>query len=183
MTRNILSTNGTEPVTARSSKGVTSGHNGADAPFYFDVVLQPHRSLSRSGFVTVILIVGTISLAVGIFFLILGAWPVFGFLGFDIFLLWLAIKLNARALDILERIRATADEVTITRETRRGVESWSFNPYWLNVALQETARGKGEIRLSSHGFSLGLGAFLLPQERREVADALKKAIADLGRIS
>ncbi len=155
----------------------------ADAPLYFDAVLEPHRALSRSGFVAVILIAGAISLAVGIFFLVIGAWPVLGFLGLDIFLLWLAIKLNARARKITERIRVTADEVTVSRETPRGAESWSFNPYWLNVALQESAGGKGEIRLSSHGFSLSLGAFLMPKERRELADALKQALADLGRIS
>ncbi|MBI06861.1 MAG: hypothetical protein CMM54_07775 [Rhodospirillaceae bacterium] len=168
----------------RSETTGTVGHGCAvGTPLYFDAVLEPHRALSRSGFVTVILIVGAISLAVGIFFLIKGAWPVFGFLGLDIFLLWLAIKLNTRTLKIVERIQVKVDEVRVTRETTRNARSWSFNPYWLNVTLQETAQGKGEIRLSSHGFSLGLGAFLMPRERREVADALKQVLADLGRIS
>lgn len=161
---------------------VTGRSSTVGAPLHFDVVLEAHRALSRSGFVTVIVIVGAISLAIGIFFLAKGAWPVFGFLGLDIFLLWLAIKLNARALKIVERIQLSADKVIVTRETPRGAESWSFNPYWLNVALQETSRGRGEIRLSSHGFSLSLGAFLMPRERREVADALKQALADLGQI-
>ena len=118
-----------------------------------------------------------------VFFLLMGAWPVFGFLGLDLFLLWLAIKLNNRALKIVERIRVTAEQVVVTRNGPRGGESWSFNPYWLNVAVTETAEGKGEVRLSSHGFSLSLGAFLQPAERREVADALRKALADMGRIS
>ena len=154
----------------------------ADAALYFDAVLEPHHALSRSGFVVVILALGAISLAVGIFFLLMGAWPVFGFLGLDIFLLWLAIRLNASARKIIERIRVTADEVTVSRETPRGAESWSFNPYWLNIALHESAGGKGEIRFSSHGFSLSVGAFLMPRERRALADALKQALADLGRI-
>ena len=71
----------------------------------------------------------------------------------------------------------------VTRNGPRGGESWSFNPYWLNVAVTETAEGKGEVRLSSHGFSLSLGAYLLPEERQELAEALKKALAEMGRIT
>ncbi len=159
---------------------ITKHGSAVDTPLYFDAVLEPHRALSRAGFVIVMLIVSAISLAVGIFFLTKGAWPVFGFLGLDILLLWLAIKLNARGLKVKERIRVTTDEVIATRETPRGTESWSFNPYWLNVALRETAQGKGEICLYSHGFSLSLGVFLIPRERREVTVALKRALADLG---
>ena len=73
--------------------------------------------------------------------------------------------------------------VVVTRHGPRGGESWSFNPYWLTIAVNEQPTGKGDIRLSSHGFSLSLGAFLQPAERREVADALRKALADMGRIS
>ncbi|MDA0229484.1 MAG: DUF2244 domain-containing protein [Proteobacteria bacterium] len=153
------------------------------APVLFDAMFEPHRSLSRSGFFAVILFVGLITLGFGILFLAMGAWPVFGFLGLDLFLLWLAIKLNARARKIVERIRVTSEQVVVTRSGPRGDESWSFNPYWLNVAVSESATGKGELRLSSHGFSLSLGAFLLPAERQEISAALKKALADMGRIS
>ncbi len=164
-------------------RGAAERSDEVTAPVLFDAVFEPHRSLSRSGFFVVILCVGLITLGLGIFFLLLGAWPVFGFLGLDLFLLWLAIKLNARALKIVERIRVTSEQVVVTRHGPRGDENWSFNPYWLNVAVSESATGKGELRLSSHGFSLSLGAFLLPAERRELAAALKKALADMGRIS
>ena len=156
---------------------------GVTGPLLFDAVFEPHRSLSRSGFFVVILCVGIITIGFGIFFLSMGAWPVFGFLGLDLFFLWLAIKLNTRARKIVERIRVTPEEVVVTRLGPRGGESWSFNPYWLNVAASESATGNGELRLSSHGISLSLATFLLPEERREIAAALKKALADMGRIS
>ena len=152
-------------------------------PLFFDAVFEPHHSLSRRGFFMVILCVGIITIGFGIFFLAMGAWPVFGFLGLDLFLLWLAIKLNARARKIVERIRVTSEEVVVTRFGPRGSESWSFNPYSLNIAASESATGNGELRLSSHGFSLSLGTFLLPNERKEIAAALKKALPDMGRIS
>ena len=164
-------------------QGVSQSRGDVAGPVLFDAVLEPHRSLSRSGFFVVILLIGAVTLAFGVFFLLMGAWPVFGFLGLDLFLLWLAIKLNNRALKIVERIRVTAEQVMVTRNGPRGGESWSFNPYWLNVAVTETAEGKGEVRLSSHGFSLSLGAYLLPEERQELAEALKKALAEMGRIT
>jgi uncharacterized membrane protein len=155
--------------------------DGPAGPILFDAVLEPHRSLPRAGFIAVMLALAAITLGLGIFFMVLGAWPVFGFLGLDLLLLWLAFKLNARALKIVERICVTADLVVVTRHGPRGGERWEFNPYWLTVALHETAGGKGEIRLSSHGFSLGLGAFLVPGERHELAEALRQALADLRR--
>ena len=156
---------------------------GVTGPLLFDAVFEPHRSLSRSGFFVVILCVGIITIGFGIFFLSMGAWPVFGFLGLDLFFLWLAIKLNTRARKIVERIRVTPEEVVVTRFGPRGGESWSLNPYGRNVVARESATGNGELRLSSHGISLSLATFLLPEERREIAAALKKALADMGRIS
>ncbi len=184
-----MTQNGEPQPGLQQRDGQTEIHSAAErndsetGPLLFDAVFEPHRSLSRSGFFVVILCVGIITLGFGIFFLAMGAWPVFGFLGLDLFLLWLAIKLNARARKIVERIRVTPEEVVVTRSGPRGGESWSFNPYWINVTVSELATGKGELRLSSHGFSLSLGAFLLPAERQEIAEALKKALADMGRIS
>lgn len=167
---------GTAPIDAPRQAAIPE-------PILFDAVLEPHRALPRSGFIVVMLAAGVITLGVGIFFLVLGAWPVFGFLGLDLLLLWLAFRLNRRALKITERICITADQVLVTRNGPRGDESWTFNPYWLNVALEEAAGGKGALRLSSHGFSLSLGAFLVAPERAALAEALRQALADLRRAT
>ena len=42
------------------------------------------------------LALGLISLAVGIGFVAIGAWPVFGFFGLDVALVYLAFRLNYR---------------------------------------------------------------------------------------
>ena len=46
--------------------------------------LTPHRSLSRTGFLALMIFLGTVSFAAGVAFLLMGAWPVFGFLGLDV---------------------------------------------------------------------------------------------------
>ena len=167
----------------RSKISATDRAAALAQPILFDAVLEPHRALPRSGFIVVMLAAGLITLAVGIFFLALGAWPVFGFLGLDLLLLWLAFRLNRRALRISERICITPEQVLVSRHGPRGDESWTFNPYWLNVALVEAAGGKGALRLSSHGFSLSLAAFLTAGERQALATALRSALADLRRAT
>ena len=68
--------------------------DGADT---FRVVLTPHRSLGPKGFLALMLAFGAISFATGIVFYIAGAWPVVGFLGLDVLLVYVAFRLNYRS--------------------------------------------------------------------------------------
>ena len=57
-----------------------------DEPTLFEARLKPHRSLSRAGFIAVMAVLGGASLTVGSAFLMMGAWPIFGFFGLDVLL-------------------------------------------------------------------------------------------------
>ena len=64
-------------------------HNSTDSgersePPIFSAVLTPHRSLGPTGFLLFMLVLGGMSFAAGVTFLLLGAWPVFGFFGLDV---------------------------------------------------------------------------------------------------
>ena len=50
----------------------------------FSALLTPHRSLSRTGFLALMAFVSAISVAAGLVFWLLGAWPVLGFFGLDV---------------------------------------------------------------------------------------------------
>src|SRR4051794_41730935 len=63
----------------------------------FEAVLYPNRSLGRGGFIAVMAGVSTVSAAVGGAFLLVGAWPVTGFFGLDVLLLYLAFRAARRA--------------------------------------------------------------------------------------
>eukprot|EP01031_Cornospumella_fuschlensis_P049526 gene49526-60638_t len=65
----------------------------------FAATLAPHRSLSQRGFLLVMLVIGGISFASGAVFLAMGAWPVFGFFGLDVVLIYWAFRANFRAAD------------------------------------------------------------------------------------
>ena len=66
-------------------------------PTLFSAIITPHRSLSAKGFVLVMALVGGMSFIGGMFFFWMGAWPVIGFLGLDVALVYWAFRANYRA--------------------------------------------------------------------------------------
>lgn len=147
------------------------------AALYFDAWLRPHRSLTRRGLALVLAIAAVPSFGLGVVFLSLGAWPVTGFLGLDVALLYLAFRLNNRAARESERVRLSETELTVDRHAVDGkAEHWSFQPNWLRVDVDDPPRPDSKLLLSTHGRSLAIGQFLPPAERVEVADALRLAL-------
>ena len=65
-----------------------------DEPKSFRAVLTPHRSLPAMGFLILMAVLVTLNLTAGITFYLLGAWPVVGFMGLDVALVWWAFRLN-----------------------------------------------------------------------------------------
>ena len=156
--------------------------DGSDSPVLFDAVLAPNRSLGRVGFLVVMACVVVVSVGLGTYFLLQGAWPVFGFFGLDIALLYLAFRLSYRSGRLRETIRVTADEVVVRRIAPNGrTNEWRFNPYWLRVALDEPVEHHSQITLTSHGRSLIIGPFLAPEERASLVKALRAALGEANR--
>ena len=105
---------------------------------FFERVLLPHRSLPTRGFHVLMLILGLISLAVGIGFVSIGAWPVTGFFGLDVVLVYFAFRLSYRSARRSETIRLAGDAFTVERVNVRGERRvWQFQPFWLRVILEE----------------------------------------------
>jgi uncharacterized membrane protein len=146
-------------------------------PARFRAVLLPHRSLGRKGFVILMTIVGVVGFLTGIAFLMLGAWPVFGFFGLDVLLIYAAFRLNYRAARLHEMVELTNEELRVTRVYPSGrAESWSFNPYWVRLELEENEHSSDTLSVRSHGKVLLFGKFLTADEKRGFADALGEAL-------
>ena len=148
-------------------------------PESWAVTLTPNRSLSRSGFFILFGIVVTLNLVVAIFFWMLKAWPVFGFLGLDVALVWIGFRANERKAKCSERIEIIRDEVSLTRlaagklpVTRR------FNRRWLRVNLEFDAAREivGRLFLESHGRRTEIASFLGAEEKRALAAELRAAM-------
>jgi uncharacterized membrane protein len=150
----------------------------AESPPFFDATLRPHRSLGPRGFALLMAAVSGISFISGIAFVLRGAWPVVGFFGLDVALIYLAFRVNYRAADASERVILRETQLLVERR-RRGqlIGRWSFQPYWLHIDVIEEPRPA--IVLRSHGHSVAVGAFLSPDERAGFARALSDSVAEL----
>ena len=146
----------------------------------FNAVLHPHRSLSPEGFVVLMIAVSLVCFSAGAAFVVMGAWPVLGFFGLDVLLIYVAFRVNYRWGRMYETVILTEDNLTIERVTPDGrINRWRFQPYWLRVSMDDPPYHDSALTITSHGKALVIGAFLTPEERLEVADALREALATL----
>lgn len=147
------------------------------APLRFRARLTPHRSLTPAGFLAVMSALAAASFAAGLIFLLAGAWPVVGFLGLDVVLVYLAFRLNYRSARQYEIVELTDAALTVTRVDARGRgESFGFNPYWVQLDVRERSDGRADLRLGSHGREISFGRFLSDTEKRDFARALTSAL-------
>ena len=63
---------------------------------------------------------GGLSLTIGTVFWVAGAWPVIGFMGLDVALVYIALRLNFRSARATEIISLTRDQLTIRRVDAHG---------------------------------------------------------------
>ncbi len=146
----------------------------------FSAVLTPHRSLSPRAFLVVMALLAIASFAAGITFLMMGAWPVFGYFGLDVALVYWAFRRNFADARLFESVALTERELVVRREARNAEpKEWRFIPYWVRVELEENEALEtcGPLYLTSHGRRLQIGAFLSPDERRSFATALSRALS------
>jgi uncharacterized membrane protein len=145
---------------------------------FFERVLLPYRSLPPRGFNILMLILAGISIAVGTLFVSLGAWPVCGFFGLDVGLVYLAFRLSYRSARQRETLRLADDQLTVERVGIRGERRlWRFQAFWVRVIFEERPDESNRLALVSHGQTLPIGTFLPPPVRREVATTLRDALA------
>ena len=144
-------------------------------PKLWSVTLTPHRSLNRSGFLVLFGLVVFINAVMAIFFLVLKAWPVFGFLGVDVALVWFAFRANENSAQQSERIVIEGDDLRLIKQRpKKQVVEQSFNRRWTKVLLEyDDAREiVGRMFLVSHGKRTEIASFLGADERRSLANEL-----------
>ena len=152
-------------------------------PTIFSAVLTPHRSLSRKGFLILMTVLGLISFATGTVFLLAGAWPVFGFCGLDVLLIYGAFRLSYRRANAYEQVTVTPSELTVRQVSHHGrISEWTLNPLWVKLDRVVHAEfGIERLFLVSHGRRLAIAGFLGPQEKESFALALSAAIGEAKR--
>ena len=159
-----------------------AGANRQELPF-FAARLFPYRSLSRRGFVVLMLALAIANMVAGVVFLALGAWPVLGFLGLDVLLVWLAFKTSYRSGRAFEEIAVWPHHIVVHKVSPHGkIRVHRFNPFWTRLqVLRHEEIGITAIFLSGEGRQIDIGSFLNPPDRESFAKALGNALASLNR--
>lgn len=149
-----------------------------DEPQIFSALLTPHRSLNRTGFLAVMLFLSAVGFVTGLAFLMMGAWPVLGFFGLDVLVIWWAFKVNFRAARASEEIVVTPSELRVRRVSHRGqVAEWTFNPLWVRLDQEvDEEYGIEHLYLISRGRRLLIAGFLGPAEKTSFYNALVGAL-------
>jgi uncharacterized membrane protein len=146
-------------------------------PEPFRALLTPHRSLGPKGFLALMTALGAISFVTGMLFLAVGAWPVLGFFGLDVLLVYVAFRLNYRSGRRYETLELTPARFVLTRVHPSGRrEQLECSPYWARVNLREWPDGRTALSVISRGTELAFGSFLTDDERRDLAAALREAL-------
>ncbi|MCB1472846.1 MAG: DUF2244 domain-containing protein [Rhodobiaceae bacterium] len=158
----------------------TNPNPDAPARPIFKAVITPHRSLSARGFFAVMATVAAVSFVSGMVFLSIGAWPVFGFFGLDVALVWFAFRANYRSARVRETVWLSHDTLRIERMDVRGRRRRAeFNPYWARLEVERDDEfGMLSLTVVSRGIRERVGDWLSPPEREQFAGAFSKALHD-----
>jgi uncharacterized membrane protein len=155
-------------------------NQAADSAVLYSAVLRPHRSTGVAGIRIVSGIIAVMFAIIGTVFTIAGAWPVAPFLGLEVLLLYAALRINLRAGNTSETIALTRRALTVRRVDHWGKQTdFSFPPQWLQVNLLAMPGDDNRLELRTHGRSLAIASFLMPQERLELAQTLRRALSRL----
>jgi uncharacterized membrane protein len=155
--------------------------NSSDNPhLLFDAVLVPNRSLGPKGMMLVLGGVGVVSFGAGIAFFLVGAWPVLGFLGIDVGLLAIAFHIHQKRQRAYERVRLTQDTLIYEQVTWHGLRRcWTFPSYWVRLNVIQDRHPGPAVTVSSHGLTAMIGRDLSEEDRLDLADRLRAALAQV----
>ncbi len=149
----------------------------------FATVIRPHRSLKIGGFRLVMALVGAAGIVASIPFIVLGFWPVAGFYGLDVALLYFAFRANFAAARNYEEVVVSAVELRLRKvHHTSGAREWRFNPLWTRLHKDVHHEfGVQRLSLVSRGEAVSVGQFLSADEKESFGSALGAALADARR--
>jgi uncharacterized membrane protein len=167
---------GGNPDNCRHQTG-TRQADGSGEALLLDAVVYPHRSLSQRGFLVLMAAICACSVAVGMAFFLMGAWPVVGFLGLDVLIVYIAFRLNFRSGRAYETLRLTHECLEITKVDPRGQRRRAeMEPTWMAVDMDDPPHRRSKLILRSRGHKLEIGTFLTPSEKLDLARTLRRAL-------
>lgn len=149
----------------------------------YEARIRPHRSLTPRAFHLFIVLFCLAQLVFAAPFLVMGAWPVAGFMGLDALALYIAFRLSFRSARAYETLDLTPLELVLGKVSAGGRRrEWRFNPGWVRLEQEiHEEFGTQRLELVSRGERIEIAAFLGPDQKADLARDLGRALATARR--
>ena len=149
----------------------------------FSARLKPYRSLNRRNFCVLMGIFTGASIFSTLPFVLLGAWPVAGFMGIDVAIFYFAFRASFRAARAYEDVEVTFFELKLDKVSAKGERAeWRFNPAFVRLEREHHEEfGTQRLALVSRGKAVEIAAFLGSADKADLATDLSQALAKARR--
>ncbi len=163
--------------TVQSGQRDDAARPAAERPI-FQALLTPYRSLGRRGFTMMMSAFCLVSLATGILFVMNGAWPVVGFFGLDVLIVWWAFSASYRSARAREEVLVTRTDCAIRKISPKGVvREAHHNPFFARFSVNRHEEiGITRMSVDSRDVSTEIGSFLNPDDKHSFAEAFQDAL-------
>ena len=141
--------------------------------------LEPSKSLRPEGANLVLVILGGFGLVISGSFMVVGAWPVFGFMALDVFLIYIAFQAQYRQSDRGQEITVYNEKIEI-KYFKAGtcVKTILLNKYWAKLEHLNSFNRQSKLMFSSHGKFSEIGEFLSLKEKQKLVAELKPLLGN-----
>ena len=148
-----------------------------------DVRIRPYRSLTAANFRLLMIVFSLVGIVASLPFIVMGAWPVAGFMGADVLIFYLAFKANFRAARAYEDVVVTPIELLLAKVSSQGARrEFRFHPAWVRLDRTEHQEfGIQHLSLRSRGRAVEIAAFLGPDDKAQFASGLTAALNEARR--
>jgi uncharacterized membrane protein len=146
------------------------------------IEIAPHCSLTPGSALTFFGSLLLLSLAVALFFVVQGLWPVLPFWGIEMLVLGLALNSSLQRRHYRQIVLISESLIRVITCSRDGEKKQEFSRHWAKVKLASprTNLYPSRLLIESHGRAFEVGDFLTEEDRRRLAVRLQ---AIVGRLN
>ena len=147
--------------------------------YYLDIKIYRNQSLTTRGLYILMFFITIPASYIGISFYVLGAWPVLGFMGFEILLIYIAFKILFYKNKFYEHIILDNEKLNILfKKKHKIIKKIELEPTWVQVKIEKIYENEDTLILSSHGKKIILANYLIPEERLKLAGKIKSGLRE-----
>jgi len=141
---------------------------------FLNIKIYPNNSLSQKGFYILMIFITLPSLFIGGMFFFMGAWPVLGFMGLELILIYIFFKILFYKNNFYEHITLDKRKFNIHYSNKNKIfNTIALEPTWLKVNIENKNK---TLVITTHGKTIELGKCLALKEKTNLAETIKSAL-------